>query len=67
MADEPEPEELVPLTDEEWLRVRGGIADRLGLLLDAYHRGMVVARDDEEREILAELAALVGPPRRPRA
>jgi hypothetical protein len=37
------------------------LIDRLGVLLTAYHRGMVVARDDEEREILAEIESLVGP------
>ena len=34
---------------------------QLPKLKAAYHRGMVVARSEEERELLNEIEALVGP------
>lgn len=61
-GETPKPEDLEPLDDETLYALRGPIAERLGLLLTAYHRGMLVARDDAERALLSEIARLVGRP-----
>ncbi len=55
--------ELVPLTDVEYKTVRSAMSDQFKPLRDAYMRGMVIARDDEQREVLVELRLRVGPPR----
>ena len=52
----------LPLSVTRNLRARGPLADRLGLLLAAYHWGMVVARTDEEQSLLREIESLVGRP-----
>lgn len=66
LSHPPNPEDLQPLTDQERLAIMPGLNDHFGALLSAYHRGMIVAQDDEEREVLGEIASLVGPPTRPR-
>lgn len=63
MADAPNPDDLELVSDEQFVELRGPMMDRLGLLLTAYHRGMLVARTDDERDLLAEIEALVGPPK----
>jgi hypothetical protein len=62
VTDAPKPENLEPVSDETLAELRGPIAQRLALLLKAYHRGMIVARDDDERSLLNEIAGLVGRP-----
>jgi len=68
-ADErPEAEErppvsnLVPLTDDEFNLVRSAIEALVAPLKEAYLRGMAVARTDDQREVLADLQRLLGPP-----
>jgi hypothetical protein len=61
----PDPDDLRPATDEERADMTGPLLDRLGLLLTAYHHGLVVARTQDERELLGEIEALVGPPKSP--
>jgi len=51
-----------PLTKKEYESVRGGLADRLGVLIGAYRRGMIIARTKDEEELLAEIRRLLGPP-----
>ena len=55
--------ELVPLTDAEFKVARSAIGEQLKPLREAYMRGMVIARDDEQRAALAELRLRIGPPR----
>ena len=50
------------LTKKEYESVRGGLADRLYVLIGAYRRGMIVARTKDEEELLAEIRRLLGPP-----
>lgn len=62
MGDSPNPDDLELVSDEQHVELRGPMMDRLGMLLTAYHRGMVVARTDGEQELLTEIAGLLGPP-----
>jgi hypothetical protein len=55
--------ELVPLTDAEFEMARSAIGEQFKPLREAYLRGMVIARDDEQREVLVELRLRIGPPR----
>jgi hypothetical protein len=55
--------ELVPLTDAKYKTVRSAISEQFKPLREAYLRGMVIARDNEQREVLAELRLRIGPPR----
>jgi hypothetical protein len=54
--------ELVPLSDSEFTTVRTAIIEQFAPLRNAYMRGMAVARDDEQREVLAELRSHIGHP-----
>jgi hypothetical protein len=55
--------ELVPLTDAEYNTVLSAMRAQFEPLREAYLRGMVVAREDEQREVLAELRSRIGPQR----
>jgi hypothetical protein len=55
--------ELVPLTDAEYKTVRSALSEQFKPLREAYMRGMVIASDDEQREVKAELRLRIGPPR----
>ena len=55
--------ELALVSDAEYTTVRSTIIEKFKPLKEAYMRGMVIARDDEQREVLAELLMRVGPPR----
>jgi hypothetical protein len=54
--------ELVPLTDTEYKTVRKAISEQFEPVEEAYMRGMVIARDDGQREVLRELRSRIGPP-----
>jgi hypothetical protein len=54
---------LVPLTDAEYKTVSSAMREQFKPLRDAYMRGMVIARDDEQRAALAEHRLRMGPPR----
>jgi hypothetical protein len=56
-------DELVPLTDAEYKTVRSAMSAQFEPLREAYLRGMVIAHDDEQREVLTELRSRIGPPR----
>lgn len=60
----PEPDDLEPLSSEQYEQQRGALAERLYHLISAYRRGMIVARNDEERELLTEIERLLGQPER---
>jgi hypothetical protein len=55
--------ELVRLTAAEYKTVRCAMSEQFKPIREAYLRGMVIARDDEPREVLAELRSRIGPPR----
>jgi hypothetical protein len=58
LPDEPPSEsDLVPLSTEEEVRLAGAMIARLNLFREAYRRGMFVADDDEQREVLEKLAS----------
>jgi hypothetical protein len=52
------------MSPEQHEEHRGALAERLYHLISAYRRGMIVARSEEEREVLAEIERLLGPPER---
>jgi hypothetical protein len=51
--------DLVPLSREERVQVAGALIARFNLFKGAYRRGMLVARDDEQRELLAQLTLVL--------
>jgi hypothetical protein len=55
--------ELGPLTAAEYKTVRSAMREQFNPLRDAYMRGMVTARDEEQREVIAELRSRIGPSR----
>lgn len=55
MTDQPD------LTDEEKLGLRTGLARLTGALMRAWHLGMFVARDAEERRLFDRVAASMAP------
>jgi hypothetical protein len=57
-----EPGDSVEVSAERLLRVRGALANRVGALMRAWWLGMVVAEDEEERELYDDLVAAVGEP-----
>ncbi len=52
--------ELEPLTDSQYEQIRSALTEQVEPLRQAYLRGMVVARDDEQRDVLARLRGLIG-------
>jgi hypothetical protein len=52
--------ELEPLTDQQFETVRSALVTQFAPLREAYLRGMIVARNDEQREVLTELQRLLG-------
>jgi hypothetical protein len=59
--DDIDPADLVPLTAEQEAAVLPYLLEQLVPLLQAYTRGMIVARNPEERAILADIDATSGP------
>jgi hypothetical protein len=55
--------DLVPLTDAEYKTVRNAINEQFKPVREAYMRGMVIAHDDRQREVLSELRRRIGSPR----
>ena len=55
--------DLVPLTDAEYKTVRSAVSEQFKPLREAYMRGMLMARDDKQREVLTQLRNRIGPPR----
>jgi hypothetical protein len=56
-AEPPSESDLVPLSTEEEVRLAGAMIVRFNLFKEAYRRGMLVAHDDEQREIMRNLAS----------
>lgn len=57
-----QPEGRVEVNAEQLLRVRGALANRVGALMRAWWLGMVVAEDEDERELYDRLVEAVGEP-----
>lgn len=55
----PSPENLTPLTDEEYLEAFDGLVQRYLALKAGYERGMVIANTPEQERQLAELHSLL--------
>jgi hypothetical protein len=54
--------DFAEMSDAEKLAIRAGLAERVGALMGAWWLGMYRARDEEERELLAEVAKTVTGP-----